>query len=153
MFTDKHVVAALLIAPVLSVLAWFAVGNLSSEQAAPAESGQSYPLIEKSTCRYPSGICELENQDVKLTLTLDASVDLALQLSASHVLTAALMSVSYPDRDPGPRVMQPADAEGMRWRLPLAAVPVLDERIRLVVSLDDSTYFADASTRFLQVED
>ena len=63
MFTNKHVIVALIVAPVLSVLAWYAVGSFTGEQPTPAEPGQSYPLVEKSNCRYPSGECELENED------------------------------------------------------------------------------------------
>ncbi|MFT4769186.1 MAG: hypothetical protein ACI8RN_002326 [Glaciecola sp.] len=153
MFTNKHVVVALIVAPVLSILAWFAVGNLTGEKAAPAQPGKAYPLLEKSNCRYVSGICELENQDLKITLRLDETVGLSLELTASHELEAALMSVSHPDRDPGPRAMQAADAKGFRWRLPLSDVPSDDERIRLVISAAQSAYFADASTRFLQAEE
>ncbi|EED32647.1 conserved hypothetical protein [gamma proteobacterium NOR5-3] len=153
MFTNKHVVVALLVAPVLAILAWFAVGNLIGEKAAPAQPGEAYPLVEKSNCRYSSGLCELENQDIKLTLRLDETVGVALELTASHALEAALMSVSHPDRDPGPRAMQPGDAAGLRWRLPLSAVPSVDERIRVVISVAGSAYFADASTRFLQVQE
>ncbi|WOJ93845.1 hypothetical protein R0135_01435 [Congregibacter variabilis] len=153
MFTNKHVVVALLVAPVLSILAWFAVGNLIGEKAAPAQPGEAYPLVEKSNCRYSSGLCELENQDVKLTLKLDETVGVAIELTASHPLEAALMSVSHPDRDPGPRAMQAGDATGLRWRLPLSDVPSVDERIRVVISVADSAYFADASTRFLQAEE
>ena len=29
MFTNKHVIIAMIVAPILSVLAWFAVGSLS----------------------------------------------------------------------------------------------------------------------------
>ncbi|WOJ96180.1 hypothetical protein R0137_13125 [Congregibacter brevis] len=152
MFTNKHVVVALLVAPVLSIMAWFAVGTLTGEQAAPAKPGVAYPLVEKSNCRYASGICDLENQDVKLTLALDESVGLSLQLTASHAVEAVLMSVSHPQSDPGPRPMQAADEKGLEWRFPLSNVPQATERIRVVISIEDSTYFADASTLFLQQE-
>ncbi|WP_439100964.1 hypothetical protein [Congregibacter sp.] len=153
MFTNKHVVVALLVAPVLSIIAWFAIGNFIGEEAKPAVPGEAYPLVEKSNCRYASGLCDLENQDVKLALTLDESVGLALELNASHPVEAVLMSVSHPGRDPGPRPMQRADANGLKWRMPLANIPGEDQRIRIVISIDDSAYFADASTRFLQEED
>ncbi|WP_439106387.1 hypothetical protein [Congregibacter sp.] len=152
MFTNKHVVVALLVAPVLSIMAWFAVGSLTGEQAEPAKPGVAYPLVEKSNCRYASGMCELENQDVKLALRLDESVGLALELTTSHAVEAVLMSVSHPQSDPGPRPMQAADAEGLKWRLPLTNIPGADERIRVVVSIEDSGYFADASTLFMQEE-
>lgn len=153
MFTNKHVVVALLVAPVLSVLAWFAVGNLIGEKAEPALPGNSYPLAGKSNCRYASGLCELENADITISLRLDESVGTALELTASHPLDAALMSVADPAADPGPRAMQPGGGDGKRWRLLLNGRPAKAERIRLVVSLAGSAYFAEASTAFLQPGD
>lgn len=150
MFTNKHVVLALLVAPVLSIIAWIAVGNFLGEQAAPAEAGKTYPLLEKSNCRYPGGVCDLENEDVKLVLTVDTAGGFALLLTASHPLGAALVSVSYPDQDSGPSAMQADDRRGFKWRLPLSARPQPDERIHLVATLAGSAYFADASTHFLR---
>jgi len=149
MLTNKHVVVALLVAPVLSVIAWFAVGNLKGEHAAPAVAGQTYPLLEKSNCRYASGACALENQDLKLVLTLDATARLALVLTASHPLQAALLSISHPDQEPGPRALEVLDTSALKWRLPLTDLPNPDERIRLAVTVASSVYFADASTAFL----
>lgn len=56
MMTNKHVLAALLVAPILAVLAWYGTGLLSDDeelQAVPAQAGASYPLIERPGCRYP----------------------------------------------------------------------------------------------------
>lgn len=153
MFTNKHVVVALLVAPVLSVLAWYAVGNFGGERAAPAQRGESYPLVEKSSCRYVSGFCELVNEDITLTLRMDATVGNALELTASHALDTALISVSLASDDPGPRAMRSLDSSGRRWQLPLSDTPSPRERIRVLISVAGSAYFADASTIFLQDED
>lgn len=153
MFANKHVVVALLVAPVLSILAWFAVGSLTGEQAALAEAGKTYPLVEKSNCRYPSGVCDLENQDIKLALTLDLTEGLALVLTASHPLETALMAIARPDQGLGPRAMRVRDEGGFEWRLPLTALPQPDERIRVAITVAKSAYFADASTRFLHPKD
>jgi hypothetical protein len=150
MFTNKHVVVALLIAPLLSILAWLAVGNLLGDKAVPAAPGQSYPLIEKSSCRYASGFCELENKDIKLTLRLDESRGKSLELSASHPLETALMALAPASSERGPRAMQALDEQGLRWQFVLGDTVSPDERIRLVVSVAGSAYFAEASTAFLQ---
>jgi hypothetical protein len=129
------------------------VGNLGKEKAAPAQRGESYPLVEKSNCRYASGFCELVNEDITLTLRMDASVGKAIELTASHTLDAALMSVSLASDDPGPRAMRSLDASGRRWALPLSDTPSPLERIRVLISVAGSAYFADASTTFLQNKD
>jgi hypothetical protein len=46
--------------------------------------------------------------------------------------------------------MRASDGQGLEWRLTIAAAPAPDERIRLVAMAGGSSYFADASTLFLQ---
>ena len=71
-FTDKHVVIALLVAPILAIASWYAVGWLAGDLAESevAESGQAYPLLERSGCRYEGGECRVSNGDFILTLTV-----------------------------------------------------------------------------------
>jgi hypothetical protein len=150
MFTNRHVIVALLVAPVLSVLAWFAVGSLLGEKAAPARAGTAYPLLEQSNCRYASGLCELRNKDVEIALRFVDAAGAALELSASHPLQRAVLSVGDPDADQRPRSMEPRDRDGMHWRLPLDGRPAATDRIRIAVAIGDSNFFAEASTTFLQ---
>jgi hypothetical protein len=46
--------------------------------------------------------------------------------------------------------MQALDEQGLRWQFVLGDTVSPDERIRLVVSVAGSAYFAEASTAFLQ---
>lgn len=55
LLTNKHVVIAMLVAPVLAVIAYFAVDASVSEPPKAAQPGQSYPLAVRSNCRYTSG--------------------------------------------------------------------------------------------------
>jgi len=151
MFTNKHVIIAMIVAPILSVLAWFAVGSLTGEQAAPAQPGQSYPLVEKSNCRYASGLCDLQNEDFELTLSYEDGVSgPQLVLRSSHPLEGVVLGVGLPDAEEAPAVMRASDGQGLEWRLAIAAAPAPGERIRLVAMAGGSSYFADASTLFLQ---
>ena len=68
MFTNKHVVVAMLVAPILAILAWFAVDALVSERPHVAHEGGAYRLAAKPSCRYASGMCELENADLKISI-------------------------------------------------------------------------------------
>jgi len=68
MFTNKHVIIAMLVAPVLAIMAWFAVDYFIGERPHAAKEGAAYTLIAKSNCRYDSGQCDLENSDFKLNL-------------------------------------------------------------------------------------
>ena len=154
MFKNKHVVIAMIVAPILSVLAWIGVGQISGEQPKVAEPGQSYPLVEKSNCRYASGACDLENAEFKVRLTLQEGVDgPEFVLSSSHALEGVVLAVSAADDKAAPVAMRVSDGQGLQWRMAIGTVPQAQERIRLVARAAGSSYFADASTTFLQPEE
>ncbi|MCH1492111.1 MAG: hypothetical protein L7T24_06105, partial [Luminiphilus sp.] len=78
---NRHFITALLVAPLLAVLAWFAVGQWVEEpalQPIPAQSGNSYPMIERPGCRYAGGDCGLSNEDFKLALAVTPDGQLRL---------------------------------------------------------------------------
>ena len=62
-FTNKHVITAFIVAPILAVLSYYAVDLLLKEQPHVAVAGSSYPLVAQSNCRYTSGRCDLKNAD------------------------------------------------------------------------------------------
>ena len=150
---NRHVLLALLVAPVLAVLGWMAMGMLAGERAAPARPGQDYPLLEKSSCRWASGFCELENEDFALTLRVTA--DSVLEVRSDHALEGVLVSIHDPavPEVPAPRSLAPMDAAGMLWGMPIAAPPAPGDRIRLVAAAGGSRYFGEASSRFTQSPD
>ena len=151
MFTNKHVIIAMIVAPILAVLAWIAVGQLSGEQPHVAQEGASYPLIEKSNCRYESGACDLQNEDFKLRLTLqEGAAGPEFLLTASHPLEGVVLAVASAGVEPQPAPMRASDGQGLQWRIALGAVPGPEDRIRLVARAAGSSYFAEASTTFLQ---
>ena len=162
MWTDRHVITALLVAPVLAILAWFAVGSLGGEKARPARTGAAYPLLEKSNCRYASGVCDLENTDfkVRLSFTDNLSGELSgdwpgnaggrLDVYVSHAVDSALLSLTRAPGDAAPSAMRRADTEGRRWRFALERQPDREQRLRLVLSRRGTAYFAEFSTAFLQ---
>ena len=154
MFTNKHVIIAMIVAPILGVLGWVAVGQLAGEQPHVAQPGQSYPLIEKSNCRYESGACDLQNEEFKLRLTLQEGVGgPEFLLTASHALEGVVLAVASTSAEAQPAPMRASDGQGLEWRIALADVPGPEQRIRLVARASGSSYFADASTTFLQPED
>ncbi|MEL7045916.1 MAG: hypothetical protein AAGL66_12960 [Pseudomonadota bacterium] len=150
MFRNRQVITAMLVAPWLAVLAWFAAGALVGERPQPAQRGQSYPLVEKSSCRYPSGVCDLENRSLRLTLRAGDGAEVTLKLDSSHALDQVLMTVAEADSDVAPRHMEAEDEFGRIWYLPLSRLPDAGMRIRLAASRSGSVFFADASTAFLQ---
>lgn len=153
MFKNKHVVIAMIVAPILSILAWFAVGQFTGEQPEVAKPGQSYPLVEMSNCRYASDACDLQNKDFKLRLTLQEGVTgPEFLLTASHSLDGVVLAVAEPDEQIQPTPMRATDGQGLEWRILLQEIPAPTQRIRLVARAAGARYFADASTTFLHPE-
>ena len=151
MFSNKHVVIAMIVTPILAILAWFAVGQFTGERPHKALVGQSYSLVEKSNCRYASGACDLENEDFKLRITLAGSpAGPRLLLSASHSLEGVLFAVGEPDSESAPTMMRSADDDGREWHLSLGRMPGPRERIRLVARAAGSSWYAEASTLFME---
>ena len=66
--TNKHVIVAMIIAPILAIIAYFGVDHAFSEKPHSAVEGQSYPLVAKSNCRYESGKCTMENGDISVSV-------------------------------------------------------------------------------------
>jgi hypothetical protein len=153
MTTNKHLLIAMIVAPVLAVLAWIAAGQLAGEEPQAAVPGESYPLVEKSNCRYPSGACDLENAEFRLRLTAAATGGGEVLLSSTHPLDGVVLGVGLPAEETLPATMHSADDRGLEWRLELGSAPGPAQRIRLVALAGGSSYFAEAATAFLQPQD
>lgn len=69
-FTNKHVVVAMIAAPILAVIAYLAVDRIVTPDPVPAQEGDVFPLAARSNCRYESGKCTLWNGDFKVELTV-----------------------------------------------------------------------------------
>ena len=151
--TNKHVVIAMLVAPILAVMAWFAAGQFAAETPRAAVPGQSYPLLEKSNCRYPSGACDIENEAFRLRLTAGEYGGSDLLLTSSHPLDGVVLGVGLPDKETQPAAMRAADGRRLEWRIRLDTAPLPVQRIRLVALADGSSYFADVGATFLQPRD
>ena len=85
----KHVIAAMLIAPILALIAYFGVDYLVREKPLAVQPGGHYKLNVKPNCRWESGRCTLVNADVSFDLSYARSVvtiDSAVQ--AERILVA-----------------------------------------------------------------
>ncbi len=153
MLTNKHVVVALLVAPVLAILAYFLTDAYVGEKPQPARPGDTYHLVERPNCRYSSGRCDLRNGSFMLTLTAaeptqqgrELLLESAFPLEGVKV-SAAISSESLPP----PVDMHPSSADGRHWRVVLTPDPGEQGRLYLVVASGGSRYFADAATRFFK---
>ncbi len=151
MFSNRHVIIALLVAPLLSIGAWFAVGNFVGETPSPAEAGHDYPLLAKSNCRYDSGRCELTNGDLTLSVeAVPAGSGWQLRVMATHQLQGVLLAVDEHGQSGQPRALHTGSDGAKEWLLDLPALPAEGARLQLVAAAGDSRYYADTASDFLQ---
>ncbi len=151
MWKNKHVVVALLVAPVLAILSWFAVDKLVAEQPHAAKPGAVYTLAARSNCRYPSGRCDLHNADFQLTLARGQRDGIeTLELESRHALRSAVLAIGASvDSLSGPLAMEPVGDGGVLWSLPAEGSVGEGGVLRLAVVAGQSSYFAELSTAFL----
>lgn len=155
MWKNWHVVAALLVAPVLAILAWFAVDWFVAERPHAARPGQDYPLVAKSNCRWPSGACDLANESFNLTLSPEASGAgaLTLRIDSRYPLSAATVGLAPAAGTPSqPVAFSPAGEGGTTWSGTLPAPEGEGATLQVVVSAAGSRYFAEVPVVFLAGE-
>ncbi len=146
-FTNKHVIVALLAAPVLAVLTYVGVDHMVKPTAIAAQPGESFPLAARSNCRYPSGKCSLINGDF--------SLDLLPQLSKSGRIRSISLQSEHPIE--GARFAL-LDANGATVQTAIAAQGLLSlqehnldhiQNIQLAIKSNGIVYYAETQTIFL----
>ncbi len=155
MWKNKHVVVAMLVAPVLAIMGWFAVDYFVAERPQAARPGAAYPLVARPNCRYASGRCELVNNDFLLSLKLTTDTGLpVLHLSASHPLSEAHGAIgAAPGGLDEPRAFSADAAGGTDWSLELDSEPAAGDTLRVAVKAQQSTYYAEIGTAFMTAKD
>ena len=152
MFRNKHIIAALIITPILAVIAYFGVDNLVGEKPHKAEPGQSYALAALPQCRYTSGHCTLKNADFKVEITpVTVGADnLVLKLHSAFPLQSARMALVQDVSQPGnPVIMQPLDEKGLDWQVALSGAHTEHTLLRLVLNADQALYYGETGVAFL----
>jgi hypothetical protein len=148
---NKHVLVAALVAPLLALIAYFASDYFFGEAPQVAVEGQSYPLVEKPSCRWESGYCGLKNNEFELDLLVrEVDGETLLLLESVFALEGVMLSVGREEVEGAqPVPMRAVDEEGRRWSLPLIVPAPGQDRIRLVAAADGSLYYGDVSTAFM----
>ncbi len=154
MFTNKHVIAALIVTPILAVLGYFAVDALVSEKPHQAVKGASYKLVAKPNCRYSSGVCELTNGDFEVRITLDQEDNqLLLTLESVFPLEGGKVSLSAADEEnPLPSALYAVDEQQRRWQTTFFQPYTGVEMMHIVLAADGSLYYGETVAAFAEYE-
>lgn len=154
-YKNKHVVVALLVAPILALISYFSVDMMVAEKPHAAKAGGHYELLEKSNCRYSSGKCDLKNGDMhiaiqpnwvtndRLRLTLSSVQPLEKVVSARVNALGEEVSVSS---------MESLDDSGLTWSTEMMTPDADLERFRLAVSVNETWYYGDAALKFINYQ-
>lgn len=147
-FKNKHIVTALLVAPILAVLGYVLADRSVAEKPDAARSGQSYPLVARSNCRYQSGLCTLVNGDIKINLTANRLDARSVELIAESDLpiSQALIAAKSGQHDGAAQNMTP-QASG--WRLRMGLAQPDQTLLRMAFTIDGAVYFVETSAAFV----
>jgi hypothetical protein len=154
MFKNKHVIVAMLVAPVLSILAWLSVDYFVGERPHAAQPGSAYLLIARSNCRYDSGQCDLANKDFEITLRATRIGDARMTLEAlsKFPLQQSTIGLVESGIEGPPLPMDKLDTSAMRWGATLSRPDSADSTLRVAVLAQGATYYAEVPVTFLQLE-
>lgn len=150
MLTNKHVIAALLITPVLAVLGYFSVDALVSEKPHKAVAGSSYPLVAKPNCRWSSGRCSMKNGEFEVHFTLmDDSESLIIQLASEFPLQGARVSLTAEgEAEDSPVDLTSVNSDATEWQANFPAPYRGTETMRVVLSTAGVFYYGETVAAF-----
>ncbi|WGW00097.1 hypothetical protein QF117_19780 [Vibrio sp. YMD68] len=155
MFKSKHLIVAMLVTPVLSILAYVGTDMALSEKPHAAKKGEAYKLLSKSNCRYTSGLCDMENGEFKIKFRSENLTDDQLFLSLSSKLPLEGIKVSLAENleDTGtPVSMVRIDETNLNWKVTLPAPSSEENWLRVAAQVNDTLYYGDTQTIFVTYE-
>ncbi len=149
-FTNKHVITAMIVAPILAVLSYYMVDLSVKEQPHKAVAGSAYKLIAKSNCRFSSGACDLENGSFKSTVrvSLENGQQLLHLSSDNRLQTASIGFVTNEGVEVGPFNMIAVGENGNDWKREFNVPADASTLLRVALVADDTHYYSETSMGF-----
>lgn len=152
--TNKHVTVAMIVAPLLAVISYFATDYIVSDEPIVAVEGSSYALLPRSNCRYQSGQCTLRNGDIEINLrmTSDPQGRYALEAKSSQPLEGLKLALTPEGSADQPVGLSPVDEQRQHWSMALHQVPANDVELRLATRVDGTHFYASTETTFFEYD-
>ena len=155
MFKNKHFLIALLIAPILSLIAYFGTDMALSEKPHAAKEGETYKLAAKSNCRYTSGLCDMTNGEFKVQFRSEklTAQGLDLSLKAAFPLEGVKLSiVDSQEQNAQPIEMASTDSTGQHWAISLPKPNSAESWLRVAIQAEGTLYYGETQTAFVKYE-
>jgi hypothetical protein len=157
-FSNKHVIIAMIVAPILAILSYYFVDTIVKEKPHQAVSGASYPLSAKSNCRYTSGRCNLENASFKTFLVVTEQDDQqVLILTSSHALQGAKVGFNTlgqqsDETSTNPLTMRSVSEDNKKWSIVMPMNADANTQLMLAMLANGSRYYAETTMGFSKYE-
>jgi len=151
---NKHLIVAMLVAPVLALIAYFAVDYVVSEKPSAAKEGSTYKLAAKSNCRYQSGLCTLKNADIELVIRANRIDERTVELVLTSELEVdnVLISLVNTDADAQPVQMQAKAGQSDVLHATFDNFDPNRSMLRLAAAIAGSMYYAETTAVFVDYE-
>ena len=153
-FKNKHLVLAMFVAPVLAIIAYFAVDSFVSEKPHQARQGESYKLAAKSNCRYQSGLCTLQNGDVKVNVRIERLSDSLIRmfLSSNMPVQNVLAAFVTESAENEPVSLYRDDLNENTWTASIEVTEPEKSTMRLAMELSGTMFYAETPVVFIDYE-
>ncbi len=150
-FKNKHVITALIVAPILAFISYFAVDYYVAEVPHKAKSGELYKLLVKPNCRWESGQCDLVNGDLKLTITANKKANsyYHFYLTSQILLDKVQFSlVAQKDGHSSPIPMKRTKKNATAWQS-LPIIVVKSDYLQFAITAGDNIFYAQMPAIFV----
>lgn len=154
LFTNKHVIVAFIVAPILAIITYYAVDYVVAEKPQVAQKGVNYKLATRPNCLHKSGMCGFFNGDVEFDIMWegsDSGYGLVKVVSKRLPLSGIKMAFGNPNQTM-PMDLVMSEGNPLEWSVPLNYHPAPDEAIHVVAAINDSLYFGEATAAFFDYE-
>jgi len=147
---NKHLILAMFIAPVLAIIAYFAVDYMVSEEPQVALQGKSYKLVASSNCRYESGACTLTNGDIEIKLRVDEPSNEQAVLKIYSELAIQNIIISMLDEKvTEPLFLNPEKVDKNNWQVKFEIDSPENKKLRFGFNIADSLYYVETTAIFM----
>jgi len=153
-FKNKHIITAMIVAPILAILSYYLVDLAVKEKPTIAVAGQAYKLIAKSNCRFSSGACNMENGNFKSTITVaetDGKKTLILNTNKS-LQQATIGFITSDGQESGPFELTASDAISKQWSTEFSIIADANTTLRVALSANDAHYYSETNMSFATYE-
>lgn len=162
--TNKHLIIALIVSPILAIMAYYAVDYTVSEKPHKAIEGEAYPLVAKSNCRYTSGKCTFENGDIEVSVVVSSNNDndigvaekqvWAVTLDANVPLRGAKIAFINDTAAPEGTSNTPHDMFSLnpaltQWQANISDTHIEGSQLQLAIAINNTYYYGESDTQFI----